>query len=86
MGWNSGTGTGNLQISGLPFTNAANYTSVSIGRIDGLTLTASNIATAYVEANASTIILRQYATGGGFDSAVAYDAEATLFIAGCYSV
>ena len=86
MQWNSGTGTGNLQISGLPFTNAANYTSLSIGRVDGLALTALNTATAYVEANASLINFRQYATGGGADSAVAYDAAALIFIAGCYSV
>jgi len=86
MQWNSGTGTGNLQISGLPFTNAANYTSLSIGRVDGLALTALNTATAYVEANASLINFRQYATGGGADSAVAYDAAALIFVAGCYSV
>jgi hypothetical protein len=86
MQWNSGTGTGNLQISGLPFTNAANYTSLSIGRIDNLALTALNITTAYVEANASLINFRQYATGGGADSAVAYDAAALIFVAGCYSV
>jgi hypothetical protein len=86
MQWNSGTGTGNLQISGLPFTNAANYTSLSIGRVDGLTLTALNTATAYVEASASLINFRQYATGGGADSAVAYDAAALIFVAGCYSV
>jgi hypothetical protein len=86
MQWNSGTGTGNLQISGLPFTNAANYTSLAIGRIDGLALSALNIVTAYVEASATLINFRQYATGGGADSAVAYDAAALIFIAGCYSV
>ena len=86
MQWNSGTGTGNLQISGLPFTNAANYTSLAIGRIDSLALSALNIVTAYVEANATLINFRQYATGGGADSAVAYDAAALIFIAGCYSV
>jgi hypothetical protein len=86
MQFNSGTGTGNLQISGLPFMNAANYTSLSIGRVDGLALTALNIATAYVEASATLINFRQYATGGGADSAVAYDAAALIFIAGCYSV
>jgi hypothetical protein len=84
--WNSGTGTGNLQISGLPFTNAANYSSLAIGRIDSLTLSALNIVTSYVEANADLINFRQYATGGGADSAVAYDAAALIFIAGCYSV
>jgi hypothetical protein len=86
MQFNSGTGTGNLQISGLPFTNAANYSSLAIGRIDSLTLSALNIVTAYVEANADLINFRQYATGGGADSAVAYDAAALIFIAGCYSV
>jgi hypothetical protein len=86
MQWNSGTGTGDLQISGLPFTNAANYSSLAIGRIDNLALTALNITTAYVEASASLINFRQYATGGGADSAVAYDAAALIFVAGCYSV
>jgi hypothetical protein len=86
MQFNSGTGTGNLQISGLPFTNASNYSSLAIGRIDGLALTALNIVTAYVEASATLINFRQYATGGGADSAVAYDAAALIFIAGCYSV
>jgi hypothetical protein len=86
MQWNSGTGTGDLQISGLPFTNAANYSSLAIGRIDNLALTALNITTAYVDASASLINFRQYATGGGADSAVAYDAAALIFVAGCYSV
>ena len=86
MQWNTGTGTGDLRIDGLPFTNAANYTSLTIGRTDGLALTASNTATAYVEANASYINIRQYPVGGGADSAVPYDAAALILIAGCYSV
>jgi hypothetical protein len=86
MQWNSGTGTGNLIIAGLPFTVAANYASLTIGRTDSLALTAGNIATAYADASTSNISLRQYPTGGGADSAVPYDAAALLFIAGCYSV
>ncbi len=86
MQWNSGTGTGNLIIAGLPFTVAANYASLTIGRTDSLALTAGNIATAYADASTSNISLRQYPTGGGAESAVPYDAAALLFIAGCYSV
>ena len=86
MQWNSGTGTGNLIIAGLPYTNGANYTSLAIGRTDTLALTAGNIATAYVEANASYVVIRQYPTGGGNDNAVPYDAAALIFVAGCYSV
>jgi hypothetical protein len=74
--WTAGTGTGNLRFGGLPFTsiNASNNIhSVYFGVVDNITLTASNILTAVLPANSSTIIAYQTPAGGGGYNDVAFD-------------
>jgi hypothetical protein len=86
--WNSGTGTGNLQISSLPFTAGNNLTQpgLAIGDIDSVTLTALNVATLAVGSNSANINVRQMPTGGGSSSPVAYDAAGYIKASGVYSV
>ena len=85
--WSAGTGTGNLQISGLPFTsaNATVFPQLSVSS-ENLALTASNYLIAYVNNNATTVAIAQNPTGGGARTLVAYDAAAEILITGTYSV
>jgi hypothetical protein len=86
--WNSGTGTGNLTIGGLPFTtlNSDSMGALTIGYINLVVLTAGNYMTARPNYPATNIILDQYPTGGGTTNPVAYDASGTINIAGFYYV
>jgi hypothetical protein len=88
LNWSGGTGTGDLQISGLPFTPASSNTfpACVIGYVNNLTLTALNIAIANILDSPAVILIRQTPTGGGAASNVAYDAAAQLLISGTYSV
>jgi hypothetical protein len=89
VSWSSGTGTGDLRISGLPFAlNSADvYTVLSIGYISSLTLSANQVPAAYFYDNADTFItLGQLPVGGGSVTPIAYDASASIGISGTYSV
>jgi hypothetical protein len=86
--WSGGTGTGNLLISGLPFSaaNSSTFPALSVAGADSLALTLNNYANAYITNNASTITIVQIPVGGGSRTVVPYDAAAELLIAGCYTV
>jgi hypothetical protein len=88
LDWNSGTGTGELRITGLPFTPASSntYPACAIGFASNVTLTASNVPTAAVIDSPAAIWIRQTPVGGGTATNVAYDAAGTLIISGTYSV
>jgi len=83
------TGTGAMLVGGLPFTsngNANQLYSVSITNIGGLTLTASNVAQAYINQGVTYISVSQYATGGGASSAVAICPSPYIVVTGSYMV
>jgi hypothetical protein len=81
LGYNSGTGTGNLTIAGLPFTDAGlNNPAVTIGYFDAITLTANNYALAYLASGTTRIDFVQIPTGGGALTSVAYDAEGRIIL------
>jgi hypothetical protein len=88
INWSAGTGTGNLQITGLPFTssNTQTYPGVNIGFISDVALSANNYATAQVDNKANTVRLKQSPVGGGTATDVAYDANAALTLSGSYTV
>lgn len=88
LGWNSGTGTGGLRVSGLPFTVAVGgYSAATIGRINDLALTAGATPQAYFEPNTTQMIFNQVASGGGAYASIAYDAAASsLILSGSYTV
>lgn len=89
LSWTSGTGTGNLFITGLPFTsaNVSPVGAMSFALIDGLTLSASSVATAFTPANTTRVEIWQYPAGGAAGATnVAYDAAAAIYLSGFYTV
>ena len=86
VAWSGGTGTGDLKVTGLPFT--ANGTIPSIPSVYpiNLALTAGYYASGSVSAGTNSIFMSQLPTGGGGDASIAYDAAAQLIITGTYTV
>ena len=83
--WSGHTGTGSLQVQGLPFTAAGMNFAVSQA-VSALSLTAGNVVQCLVGANSTNVIVQQSPSGGGNATVVPLDTAATLRIAGCYSV
>ena len=87
VGWNTGTGTGNLRIGSLPFASSSNGPASAVAIYpENVALTAGNIAVAVVVVGESYIGIDQVPTGGGAAVAVPYDAAGELIIAGHYYV
>lgn len=88
LDWSAGTGAGLLRVGGLPFTSSSTdfLTGLSIGAIDGVTLTAGTYPTAFVRTNSTQITLRQSPTGGGSSTDVSYDASGYISLSGSYTV
>lgn len=89
--WSSGTGTGNLQITGLPFaTNSALNDQIlaTASYIDAITLPANTCLGFGTTAGATTITAYSTSTAGGSTTTagLAYDAAGTLEINGVYYV
>lgn len=86
----NGTGTGNIQISGLPFTSnsAGTYPSFAIGySVTVTTLTAGSYLSAVIISNSSTVIdIQQVSTVTGSATALPYFPAGALFISGSYTV
>jgi hypothetical protein len=83
--WSSGTGTGNLRISGLPFT-AATFTGLAVGTASGLAYTATETLGAYTNQSSATVALVENVDSGNAQE-IPYDAAAADFIfSGCYSI
>jgi hypothetical protein len=87
LGWSGGTGTGDLRLTGLPFSvSGASYFPASIGYIDAIALTALNYILGYAFQGTSRIDFIQTPTGGGSQSAVPYDAGGALMVTCSYFV
>ena len=86
--WGSGSGTGDLRISGLPFTssNTTTLPSVAIGYWNDVVKTANHIPTAHVDNNATQIVFRTIEPDGGTAGTVAYDAAGAIQVSGSYTV
>ena len=83
------TGTGAMLISSLPFTSNGTGNqlySVSITNLGGLTLTALNVAQAYINNGVNYISVSQYATGGGASAAVPICPAPYIVVTGSYMV
>jgi hypothetical protein len=78
MQFSSGTGTGNLQISGLPF-SSNNFGGITITTSDNLAFTVGSILTAF-SSGTNIQILQIPAGGSGSTAAVPYDANIAQFI------
>jgi hypothetical protein len=85
VGWSSHTGTGNIQITGLPFTsaNAANY-PVTI-RVDGMPITGGNVPMGVVNRSSTAINLSQWTPASGAQAAIPLPTSCSgLSISGFY--
>lgn len=86
--YNSHTGTGGTRIDGLPFTSNStlySWNAVTV-YLDNIALTASHVAQAYVERNATYIVLQSYPTGGGAVVNVSIDPAGNILLTGHYEV
>jgi hypothetical protein len=87
IAWTSHTGTGNLYLTGLPFTldpTTDNHPSATIGLLQNVALTAGNIATAYGAPNSTRFNLIQYPTGGGTITFVPMDTAGEIIYSATY--
>lgn len=84
LAWSAHTGTGNMQVSGLPFT-AGGYNEPCTFMHGGLSLTAGNVIQGYV--TGTTVDLTQVPTGGGSNVAIPIDTAVTyLYVSGQYDI
>ena len=86
--WSGGTGTGDLYVSGLPYTSStAPYGVASTAYQLNVSLSANSYSTGgYIPPSATSIRLMQNTIAGGVASAVPYDAAGEFMIAGSYYV
>jgi hypothetical protein len=85
--WASGTGTGNLKVSGLPFTsNSTTMLKSSAVLPSDVALTAGYIVVSSIGVSTTDLVINQTPTGGGATIAVPYDAAGQLVLSGSYFV
>lgn len=85
LNWTGGTGTGNLEFTGLPFTSAAVNTGVG-SSFNTFAMTANNIHSPWIASSSSKILAFQTPTGGGAVTAVAYAASGSTMLFASYIV
>jgi hypothetical protein len=81
------TGTGNIQLSDLPFTSFATadyYGTINIGYIQNCVLTAGNFPLGFISPNTTFAGLYQNPTGGGAMSAVPMDTAFSIMYTATY--
>ena len=85
--WTAHTGTGDIRITGLPFTvvNASNRLVSLNVTASNLAYTAGNYLVAGTESNTKTMLLYQVSAAAAL-AGVPIDAAATLYISGVYQV
>ena len=85
LNWNSGTGSGNLRVSGLPFAQSLNnnYGAAAV-YVDSVSITSGNDLQAYIGPGESHINLIQYSSASGGTATVPYDAAGVFLITMSY--
>lgn len=86
--WTAHTGTGNMRVSNLPFTNGltdASTSAISVF-INNMALTANNTVSAYTSPGNTYINIVQYPVGGGASAFVTIDVDATILVSGHYRI
>ena len=85
--WSAHTGTGNMNIAGLPIASSASATlSTCSVYSDGLAVTANNFLMTQIGTSATTITLKQTPVGGYVAAAVPIDTTGSLIVSGFYEV
>jgi len=87
VSWSStgSDGSGDLIISGLPFT-VGSFSAGDIGYLNNIALNANSIATAYADTGNTYIRIAQYATGGGGMSPVPIDHNGGIILSMQYRI
>ena len=87
VGWSSGTGTGNLKITGLPF-STANGSFIGVNFVNDLSYSLNT--TVSLEVSGTSLNFKETPIGVGAagvsTGSVAYDVAAIVQFSGCYSV
>jgi hypothetical protein len=88
LNWSAHTGSGDMSISGLPFTSnsTSNNASSLSSWVNNLTLSALNILTPIVNTNSASVSFFQTPVGGGAVGLVTLDTSAQVIISGHYEV
>jgi hypothetical protein len=85
--WTAHTGTGSINVSGLPFVSAPITGLYLLTAAAGFLSTgASTVLGAYVTQNTANIALFTMPVGGGASGSVSMDTSATLYLSGSYNV
>ena len=84
--WTAHTGTGDMNMDGLPFTSSSNNFSPSAVVNSNIVLSANNILSAWVVDSTTRVSFTQYPSGGGANAGVALDTAATFAASGHYIV
>jgi hypothetical protein len=82
LAWTAHTGTGNMRVSGLPFTSSATSSNTSTVSIyhNNMVMTLSNVAQTYIPTSSTQVVLDQVPVGGGTSSPVPLDIDVSYFI------
>lgn len=86
--WSAHTGTGNMRISGLPFTATsatAAYHTMAFYH-SNVAMTAGNTMQGWINVSGTQILMYQVPTGGGASALLPIDTAGTLRITGSYEV
>ena len=86
LDWSAGTGTGNLQFSGLPFTSKSGVNTGIPANFVIVSLTANCYLQGWLGGSSTTINAMQSAVGGGSVTSVAYSGNGTVMLSGVYIV
>ena len=86
ISYSSGTGTGDLRVSGLPFTSSSGSYPPAACTLENIALTANSYAVPYVQNSNTFVVMAQNPTGGGGRNAIAYDVSGEIQLQGTYSI
>jgi hypothetical protein len=86
LGWTAHTGTGNMEVRGLPFASDVTYDTALSALPGSITVPAGETFVASVNASASTIQLGSVPLVGGGVTDLAIDAVGTVSLSGWYRV
>jgi hypothetical protein len=86
LAWSAHTGTGAMEVAGLPFTtsSASSNNPACAWQSSNLTLPANACLSGFVVNNSTKVRPYSQLTGGGAQATVALDTAATLYISGHY--
>jgi hypothetical protein len=86
LAWSAHTGTGTMQIQGLPYTTSSTGIVTATVYVSDVASSAGKFIQCFLSNSTTDIRLREVATGGGSAAGVAMDTAGTMFISGHYYV